>query len=273
MRRWRRWREALFKSWFVDFDPVRAKAALKQHALNESDAEAVSAPASQEGEWTVECARAYLADMDPQIVELFPDRLVDSELGEIPEGWEVKGLGELIELAYGKALKADDRKGGSVPVYGSNGQVGWHDASLVAGPGIVVGRKGNPGIVTWTHGEFFPIDTTFYVVPRDTNSGLPFLFFALTSQDLPSVAADSAVPGLNRNLAYMNRQTVPPCRIVGRFNEHASDIFARRYRFEKESRALTAARDAVLPRLLLGDVPVPDDMRLPITPTLQKNNR
>ena len=102
----------LFKSWFVDFDPVRAK---------------------MEGRDT---------GLPPDVAALFPDRLVESELGEIPEGWAVKELGECIELAYGKALKADDRKGGSIPVYGSNGQVGWHDKKLVAGPGIVVGRKG-----------------------------------------------------------------------------------------------------------------------------------
>ncbi len=101
-------------------------------------------------------------------------------------------------------------------MYGSNGQVGWHNTKLVAGPGIVVGRKGNPGVVTWAHGDFFPIDTTFYVVPRHSNGGLRFLFFALTSQDLPSVSADSAVPGLNRNLAYMNKQLVPDELSLGR---------------------------------------------------------
>ena len=178
---------ALFKSWFVDFDPVRAK---------------------MEGRDT---------GLPPDVADLFPDRLVDSALGEIPEGWAVKELGECIELAYGKALKADDRKGGSIPVYGSNGQVGWHDKKLVAGPGIVVGRKGNPGIVTWAHSDFFPIDTTFYVVPRNTDENLPFWFFALTAQDLPSVAADSAVPGLNRNLAYMNRQLVPDKQVIDEF--------------------------------------------------------
>ena len=219
---------ALFKSWFVDFVPVRAK---------------------MEGRDT---------GLPPDVADLFPDRLVDSELGTIPEGWEVKGLGELIELAYGKALKAGDRKGGSIPVYGSNGQVGWHDKKLVAGPGIVVGRKGNPGIVTWAHSDFFPIDTTFYVIPRDTDQELPFLFFALTAQGLPSVAADSAVPGLNRNLAYMNKQLVPDKQVVDEFNHYASEIFTRRHRLEKESQTLAALRDALLPKLVSGEVRVED---------------
>ena len=215
---------ALFKSWFVDFDPVRAK---------------------MEGRDT---------GLPPDVADLFPDRLVDSELGEIPEGGEVKALGELIELAYGKALKADDRKNGSIPVYGSNGRVGWHDKKLAAGPGIVVGRKGNPGIVTWAHSDFFPIDTTFYVIPRDTDGDLPFLFFALTAQNLPSVAADSAVPGLNRNLAYMNRQLVPDKQVIDEFNHYASGIFTRRHRLEEESRTLAAQRDALLPKLISGEL-------------------
>ena len=221
---------ALFKSWFVDFDPVRAK---------------------MEGRWR---RGESLPGLPADLYDLFPDRLVDSELGEIPEGWEVKALGELVELAYGKALKAADRRDGPIPVYGSTGQIGWHDKRLVSGPGIVVGRKGNPGVVTWTHGDFFPIDTTFYVVPRDATIGLPFLFFALTSQDLPSVSADSAVPGLNRNLAYMNLQLVPDRLIVDEFNDNAAAIFSRRHKLEEESRALDSQRDALLPKLVSGEV-------------------
>ena len=139
---------ALFKSWFVDFDPVRAK---------------------MEGRWR---RGESLPSLPADLYDLFPHRLVPSKLGEMPEGWGVKTLGDLIELAYGKALKAADRRGGPIPVYGSNGQVGWHDNRLVAGPGIVVGRKGNPGVVTWAHTDFYPIDTTFCVVPRSMYEGL-----------------------------------------------------------------------------------------------------
>ena len=224
---------ALFKSWFVDFDPVRAKI---------------------EGRWH---PGQSLPGLPAHLYDLFPSRLVPSELGEVPEGWEVKALGELVELAYGKALRAVDRKDGPVPVYGSNGQVGWHNTKLVAGPGIVVGRKGNPGVVTWAHGDFFPIDTTFYVVPRHSNGGLRFLFFALTSQDLPSVSADSAVPGLNRNLAYMNKQLVPDEQVLAEFNDYAAAIFSRRNRLEQESRDLAAQRDTLLPGLVSGKVELP----------------
>ena len=219
---------ALFKSWFVDFDPVRAKMAGRDTGLPK-----------------------HLADF-------FPDRMVDSELGEIPEGWEVKTLGDLLELAYGKALRADSRHDGDVPVYGSNGEVGWHNKRLVQGPGIVVGRKGNPGVITWAAIDFFPIDTTFYVVPKDSNQNLYFLFYALKGQDLPSIAADSAVPGLNRNLAYMNKQVMPVDRIVEHFNVYVDPIFDRSHCLAAESRILAFLRDALLPKLISGEIRLRD---------------
>ena len=219
---------ALFRSWFVDFDPVRAK---------------------MEGRDT---------GLPKEIADLFPDRLVDSEWGPIPEGWTVSGLRDMIELAYGKALKAKARNGGGgVPVFGSNGQIGWHDEALVERPGIVVGRKGNPGTVTLSLTGFFPIDTTFYVVPKhEIDECLYFLFFALQEQDLPSVAADSAVPGLNRNLAYMNKQLQPPTSVVKCFDGCASTMYARCRHATTESRLLVSLRDALLPRLVSGELRV-----------------
>ena len=179
---------------------------------------------------------------------------MNSELGPIPEGWEVKALDELIELAYGKALREQERQPGVVPVYGSNGQVGWYDKKLVNGPGIIVGRKGNPGFVRWSPTDFYPIDTTFYVVPKDEKLDLYFLFHALKRQDLPSIAADSAVPGMNRNLAYMNKQVAPPKHIVEQFSEYAMGSSARRYGLDKESRTLAALRDTLLPKLISGEL-------------------
>jgi len=215
---------ALFKSWFVAFDPVRAKAAGRDPGLPK------------------------------HIADLFPDSFEDSEMGEIPKGWEIKKLGQLLELAYGKALKADSRQQGTVPVYGSNGQVGWHNEKLVNGPGIVVGRKGNPGIVTWSPTDFFPIDTTFYVVPKNDCSSLHFIFYALQTQDLASLGADSAVPGLNRNLAYMSAQVVPPPPILEKFDQHVRGYFELIHQNHEESSTLADLRDALLPKLISGEI-------------------
>jgi len=214
---------ALFQSWFVDFDPVRAKLDNRQPP-----------------------------HLDPATAALFPDSFQDSELGHIPKGWSVKSLGEVIELAYGKPLKAEDRKCGPVCVYGANGPVGWHDEKLVSGPGIVVGRKGNPGVVTWTHSDFYPIDTTFYVEPRGDCRSLYFLYYALTLQNLANLSADSAVPGLNRNHAYMSKQVIPTQPVLAAFDSQIAPIFAAIHGNEEQSRTLATLRDTLLPKLLSG---------------------
>ncbi len=216
---------AIFKSWFIDFDPVHAKA---------------------EGREPV--------GLDPETAALFPDSFEDSPLGKIPKGWGVRTLGEVISLEYGKALKASIRQPGSVPVYGSNGRVGWHNEALVPGPGIVVGRKGNPGTVTWVAEAFFPIDTTFYVVPADEPVSLRYLYHALRIQDLPALAADSAVPGLNRNIAYENKLVLPSVQLLGEFECACTALAARVETNVGESRTLAQVRDALLPRLLSGQL-------------------
>lgn len=216
---------AIFKSWFVDFDPVRAKAEGRQPA-----------------------------GMDPETAALFPSEFVDSELGPIPKGWEVQEVGSLCSLAYGKALKASDRKEGQVPVYGSNGPVGTHSRALVKGPGVVIGRKGNPGVVTWSHTDFFPIDTAFYLEPLYSFTDLHYLYFQLQEMNLPTFGADSAVPGLNRNTAESLPTVAPPLALRETFARLVIPLFLRMKANDRESDKLNALRDLMLPKLLSGSL-------------------
>ena len=208
-----------------------------------------------------ELCRRTATTMEDFVGALFTSSFVNSDVGVIPDGWSVKLLGELLELAYGKSLRSSERQGGSIPVYGSNGQVGWHDRKLVDGPGIVVGRKGNPGVVTWSQRDFFPIDTTFYVIPK-ANVSLHFLFYALKNQGLQSMAADSAVPGLNRNIAYMSRQLVPDTEAMRAFDRHAASALLRRDQLNAESMTLADLRDWLLPKLVSGQIRVADAEKL-----------
>jgi type I restriction enzyme S subunit len=134
--------------------------------------------------------------------------------------------------------------------------VGWHDEYLVRGPGIVVGRKGNPGTVTWVPTDFFPIDTTFYVVPKQSADGMHYLFHSLRQQDLASLGADSAVPGLNRNMAYMSDVLLPPEPVIAAFEGYGCALSARLHANDVESRTLAELRDTLLPKLLSGQVRV-----------------
>lgn len=180
-------------------------------------------------------------------------KMVDSELGMIPNGWEVKKLGDQIELAYGKGLKASDRKEGPVPVYGSGGIVGNHDEALVAGPGIVVGRKGNVGSVHWSDHDFFPIDTTFFI---KTELPLLYIYYNLKHQNF--INTDAAVPGLNRNLAYLNEFLLPDRDVLDLFQNLINPIFAQLKNLTEKNNNLCQTRDLLLPRLISGQIDVSD---------------
>lgn len=119
-------------------------------------------------------------------------------------GWQTKRLGELLRLNYGKSLSTKNRVEGPIPVYGSNGIVGSHNEAIVDAPGLIVGRKGSAGEVHRSREPFCPIDTTFYVTEADApDTDLEFLFYLLRHIDLTRITGDVGVPGLNREMAYM----------------------------------------------------------------------
>ncbi len=178
-------------------------------------------------------------------------RLVDSSLGKIPEGWEVAKLGDVIELAYGKGLKASERIPGEVPVYGSGGIVGFHNESLVTGAGIIVGRKGNVGSVNWSDVDFFPIDTVFYV---KTKLPMYYVFYNLQTQNF--INTDAAVPGLSRNSAYLLSFIVPGKNALQKFEEMIQPIFAQIRNLKSRDENLRQTRDLLLPRLISGELDV-----------------
>ena len=117
-------------------------------------------------------------------------------------------LSEFVDFAYGKGLPARDRKEGEFPVYGSAGVVDSHETPLIKGPGVIVGRKGTVGAVHWSDKDFFPIDTTFYVVPKGEIQ-LRYAYYLLKTLPLQQMNTDVAVPGLNRNNALRLKVSVP----------------------------------------------------------------
>ena len=177
----------------------------------------------------------------------------------VPEGWPVVRLGEVLELAYGKALKESDREAGFVPVYGSGGIAGFHSRALVKDKGIIVGRKGNVGSVYYSDKGFFPIDTVFYVI---SDLPLPYLFFVLKGMNF--INNDAAVPGLNRNQAYSNKLYFPGSELVKLFSKQVDPIFELRSQLEASNDNLTKTRDLLLPRLISGKLSVEDlDIQFP----------
>ena len=111
-------------------------------------------------------------------------------------------LGDLIELTYGKGLPQRARVQGEYLVFGSNGQVDTHNEAFVQGPGIIVGRKGSVGEVIWADKDFWPIDTTYYVKLKNSEDSLRYWYYQLKTLGLNKLNSHSAIPGLNRDVAY-----------------------------------------------------------------------
>lgn len=183
---------------------------------------------------------------------------VEDEQGRRPKEWEQTQVGKRVELRYGKALKADERKPGPYPVYGSGGIVGRHILPLSEGPGIIVGRKGNVGAVYWSDEAFFPIDTVYYV--RSTLS-LHYLFFNFQRQNF--INNDAAVPGLSRNQAYSLPLLVPEPSVLQQFDVVIEAIFGDVKSLNSRNANLRSTRDLLLPRLISGELDVSElDIRL-----------
>lgn len=131
-------------------------------------------------------------------------------IGKIPRDWKVVKAKEVFSLEYGKGLPEKRRVAGKYPVVGSNGIVGYHNQALVSGPGIVVGRKGTIGAISWIESDFWPIDTTYYVKLKKDNVSLKWLFFKLSHLNLERFNLSDVVPGLKRDLVYNMKFSLPP---------------------------------------------------------------
>ena len=211
--------QEIFRDWFVEFGPTRAK---------------------------VEGRAPYLAS---ELWDLFPHALDNDE---IPVGWDIRKLEEFLELAYGKSLPAKNRNAGNVAVYGSGGRAGTHDAALVEGPAVIVGRKGTIGSLYWEDGSVFPIDTVFYVVPRI--GSMLFSYHLLCVQPLNDMNTDAAVPGLNRNNVYRLEFPQPASVLISAFDEVVGPLWSLRGKNLKEIEALGEVRDFLLPKLMSGEI-------------------
>ncbi|CAB5581483.1 EcoKI restriction-modification system protein HsdS [Citrobacter werkmanii] len=242
--------QTLFKSWFVDFDPVidnaldagnpipealQSRAELRQKVRNSADFKPLPA----------------------DIRALFPAEFEETELTYAPKGWVTNRLENILELAYGKALKKTERTNGDYPVYGSGGVDGTHNEYLVKGPGIIVGRKGTVGSLHWENKDFYPIDTVFFVKPKEYFP-LVYCYQLLKTLGLENMNTDAAVPGLNRNNAYRLEVVTPTQPIIAKFTNIIQAIQFKIDSNHNETENLTALRDTLLPKLISGELSLED---------------
>ncbi len=222
----------IFKSWFVDFDPVKAKVEGRK----------------PEG-------------MDAETAALFPSRFVESELGMIPEGWVVGRLDDLLVLQRGFDLPTPLRTPGPYPVVAASGPTGGHTEYKVKAPGVVTGRSGVLGRVFLVMEDFWPLNTALWVKELK-RAGAHYAYFVMQRVDFSSYNAGSAVPTLNRNHVHGLPHLLPSASAAMRFEMLAQPLFTRKKYNVDESERLTSLRDSLLPKLISGELRVPDAEKL-----------
>lgn len=130
-------------------------------------------------------------------------------VAQVPEGWSLGSLLDFFQLQRGHDLPVQDRNGGDVPVIASNGVVGFHNQSPMDGPGVVTGRSGTIGNVSFVEGAYWPLNTTLYV--KDFKGSDPkFVFHFLQHFPLKDYQSGTGVPTLNRNDVHVVPVQFPP---------------------------------------------------------------
>jgi len=227
---------ALFKAWFVDFEPVRAK---------------------MEGRWE---RGQSLPGLPAHLYDLFPDRLVDSELGEIPEGWRVGRLGDLALVTSGKRpnkVYPEPQPYASIPLWGGNGPMGYVTEPLYSTPILLTGRVGTLGSVFRIATPCWPSDNTLVVIARE-KIAIEFLYFQMKRFDYDALNRGSTQPLLTQTDLNGQQVPLPSNRLLSEFHKHVSTYFAKLDESMNESRTLAALRDVLLPKLIRGEIRVKD---------------
>ena len=246
---------ALFKSWFVDFEPVRAKMEGRDPGLPR-----------------------HLAD-------LFPDRLVDSKIGEIPEGWTVSTIGEEVDAVGGATPSTKE------PAYWSGGQNHWaspKDLSKLSSPVLLeTDRKITDAGVEKIGSGLLPVGTVLlssrapigYLaiaeVPTAVNQGfiamvcknclpnLYVLFWCYENLDyIKGISGGSTFAEISKKTFRPIPLTVPSNEVLSAYDELIHPLYDQIVMNTKEFEKLISLRDELLPNLISGKFRVTDIQKL-----------
>lgn len=216
--------QALFKSWFVDFEPVKAKMAVLEAGGSQEDA-TLAAMTVISGKDT-DALEVFEREHPEQYAELkataelFPSAMQDSELGNIPVTWELGKLQDLLVLQRGFDLPSSARKDGEFPLIAASGPNGTHNVAMAKAPGVITGRSGVLGKVYLTLEDYWPLNTTLWV--KEFKRATPcYAYELLRLLDMKAFNAGSAVPSLNRNHIHSLSYPLPPMALVNLFESSA----------------------------------------------------
>ena len=238
--------------------------------------------------WTVERARAYLDGMDPEVAALFPDGLENSELGEIPNGWEIRTLGKLTKMVRGKSYKSQDlgrsktalvtlksfARGGGYRSDGLKSFTGKYDPDQVILPGEIVVActdvtqaaevVGRPAIVNMSNQYSTLVASLDVLIIRPRYKDMPksFLYLLMGSENFRSYTyshtAGTTVLHLEKEAVLFFRFAHSPVGLIRLFDEFAGPTFGAFQRRQQESDSLAILQNTLLFKLTSGELRLPD---------------
>ena len=206
--------QALFKHWFIDFE---------------------------------------FPDENGQPYKSSGGEMVESELGEIPKGWKVGLIQELLEVKYGKDHKHLHE--GEIPVYGSGGIMRYANEALYKNHSILIPRKGTLSNLFYVSKPFWSVDTMFYSIIKEDYLK-KYLYYRLKSLDLASMNVGSAVPSMTTKILNELKVIVPSKDGLIKFEAGISSFFEYQDELKDENQNLVSLRDSLLPKLISGELEV-----------------
>ena len=236
---------ALFKSWFVDFDPVRAKMEGRDTGLPQD------------------------------IADLFPDRLVDSEMGEIPEGWEVTSLKDCMSLTMGQSPPGSTYNGRGVglPFFQGRSDFGFRyperrrfcsAPTRIADPeDTMVSVRAPVGDINMAWERCCIGRGVAALRHRSGSSSFTYHSVWAMQRELREYEHTGTVFGaINKGQFEALKVIEPEPRVVSAFDSMSRHLDARTRSNVSESRALVALRETLLPKLISGETRVGDAERV-----------
>lgn len=275
--------QALFKSWFVDFEPVKAKIAVLEAGGSQKDATlaAMTAISGKDTDALVvfeyEHPEQY-AELKAT-AELFPSAMQDSELGEIPEGWNVIPIGETGKVICGKtpSKKESEFYGGDIPFIkipdmheqlfviktneylsetGSDSQI----KKLLPAQSICVSCIATVGVVAITTQPSHTNQQINSIIPSNKSS-LYYLYFCMAGQKdyLHALgSAGSATLNVNTSTFSAIKILMPNVQALNKFHDKSEAFFNVIKSRSLQSESLAQLRDTLLPKLLSGEITLPE---------------
>lgn len=188
--------------------------------------------------------------------------MIDSELGEMPLSWKVHKLNDIFKINYGKNLPTKKILNTGYPVFGGNGIIGYYSSYMYENPKILISCRGAAsGKIHISKEKSFVTNNSIVLNEKQKNY---FYYFKelFKYNDFKRYTTGSAQPQITianiKDLMYLT----PDTNIIDQFNSKISSLFNQKNNYEDENQNLTQLRDTLLPKLMSGEIEIPDDIEV-----------